>query len=252
MNRAVRRGFLPVLIALVAVTLAALPAWAAPPTWDSQPEDISLPTGLSDMKPQVAMGPDGSATAVWTRSEAAPFQLYVESSTRSGGGDWSAPVRISPVGYQAKDPQVSVAADGTATAVWINNGPPRIVQSASRTPDGVWSEPVSVSDFDNPLAPQLAVDAAGTATAVWTATYPSSFVRASTRSAGEAWSYPAVLSSDGATADEPDVATDASGYATAVWVESRPSDQEIVASRKRSGGSWGPVRDVSSLQAATA
>ena len=43
------------------------------------------------------------------------------------------------------------------------------------------------------------------------------------------------------------MATDASGHATAVWVETRPTDKEIVASRKRSGGSWGSVRDVSAL-----
>ena len=72
MNRAVRRGFLPVLLSVVAVTLAALPAWAAPPTWDTQAENISLPTGLSAMKPQVAMGPDGTATAVWIRRRRRP------------------------------------------------------------------------------------------------------------------------------------------------------------------------------------
>jgi hypothetical protein len=178
-NRVVRRGAVPVLIALVAGTVAALPSSAAP-TWITPPLDISLPTALAEMRPQVAVAPDGSATAVWQRIDPGVYP-YVESSTRPAGGDWSAPVRISEAGLQAEEPQVAVAADGTATALWVRYSPPRILQSATRPPGGSWTEPVEVTSFftdANPRTPQLAVDAAGTATAVWINDSGGTFVKA--------------------------------------------------------------------------
>ncbi len=103
MHPVVRRGALPVLIAVVAGILAAVPAWSAPPTWDAHPEDISTITGLSDLKARVAMAPDGSATAVWLRVDGG--QPYVQSSTRPAGGVWSAPVQISPMAPRRTTPR---------------------------------------------------------------------------------------------------------------------------------------------------
>ena len=64
--------------------------------------------------------PQGSATAVWRRSNGANF--IVQGATRPAGGPWQAPVDLSAVGQSTADPQVAVDPTGRATAVWSRYG----------------------------------------------------------------------------------------------------------------------------------
>jgi hypothetical protein len=63
-NRVVRRGALPVLIALVAGTVAALPSSAAP-TWLSPPATALSEFSSRGQQPQVGIDAAGNTTVIW-------------------------------------------------------------------------------------------------------------------------------------------------------------------------------------------
>ena len=79
--------------------------------------DLSV-AGQNAADPQVAMAADGTAAAVWVRFDGANF--IVQAATQPPGGAFAAAVDLSAVGHDANSPQVAVAPDGTATAVWTN------------------------------------------------------------------------------------------------------------------------------------
>ncbi|MCB0829128.1 MAG: hypothetical protein KDB62_10005, partial [Solirubrobacterales bacterium] len=79
----------------------------------------------------------------------------------------------SLAGQDAKDPQVAMAADGTATATWVrNDGINDTVEAATRPAAGVFGFPVRLSAPGTPVVsqaavPQVAIGPLGAATAVW-------------------------------------------------------------------------------------
>src|SRR5690349_21140249 len=108
------------LLAAVAVcALVTAPADAAP-TWLGA-QTVSAP-GQDGALPQIGVAADGAATAVWYGQEGGSF--LVRAATRTRGGAWSAPQMLSVPGQSAYNPQVAVAADGTATALWMRNDGP--------------------------------------------------------------------------------------------------------------------------------
>ncbi len=130
------------------------------------PVDLSA-TGQNAKNPQVAVGVDGSTTVVWDRNNSA--NTIVQASTRPPGGTFAAPVDLSATGQDAVDPQVAVAADGTANVVWDrSNGASNIVQASTRPPGGTFANPVDLSATGQSAGrSQLAFAADGSTTAVW-------------------------------------------------------------------------------------
>ena len=93
------------------------------------PVDVSA-TGQNADEPQIATAPDGTATAVWSRSDGA--NDIIQAATRPPGGAFETPVNLSAPGGEGADPQVAVAPDGTATAVWYrSDGANNIIQATS-------------------------------------------------------------------------------------------------------------------------
>lgn len=212
------------------------------------PVDLSLPGGEA-FQPEVAIDPDGDATAVWRRSDGT--KTIIQAATRPSGGTWGAPVDLSLSGQSANEPQIAVDSTGGATVVWFSEGTNDIIQAATRGPGGAWGAPVDLSlSGQDAVEPQVAVDPNGNATAVWRRSDGShEIVQAATRAPGGAWQSPVDLSTAGQDSLEPQVAVDSSDKATAVW---RVFDDEngnnidvLQAATRASGGGWESPVDVS-------
>ncbi len=191
------------------------------------PVDLSE-VGKNSFSPQITTGPDGTATAVWLRSNGSNF--IIQAATRPPGGSFGTPVDLSEVGQNAFDPQITTAPDGTATAVWLrSNGSNSITQAATRPPGGSFGTPVDLSEVgQNASYPQITTAPDGTATAVWLRSNGSnSIIQAATRPPGGSFGTPVDLSAAGQDAFSPQITTAPDGTATAVWVRVNGSNDII-------------------------
>jgi hypothetical protein len=139
-------------------------------TW-SAPVSISKAGRRLVQDPQIAVSPQGEATAIWQRSNGS--SLAVQGATRPAGGVWSRPVDITTgLGRGGQKLQLGVDSWGNATAIWegydTRPGPNFAIQAAKHPPGGTWSRPTDISRWTNTLGePQLAVDPQGRSTAIW-------------------------------------------------------------------------------------
>jgi hypothetical protein len=97
-----------------AVWMAASGAWQAP-------VDLS-PVGTNAGSPQVAVDPDGDAIAVWGSWLTGGSDGFIQGTVRPAGGEWQAPVHISPTGQDTFSPRVVIDEEGNAVAVWESIG----------------------------------------------------------------------------------------------------------------------------------
>lgn len=221
----------------------------------------SAPVNLSPEKkaarsPQVALDPQGGATAVWEEE----FSGAIESSTRSSGGSWSAPVALSANGVLGAWPQVAVDSQGNATAVWAGRGSnghrirlqSRRIQTATRPAGGTWSAPVSISKAGHRHVqdPQIAVSPQGEATAIWQRSNGSYLVvQGATRPAGGGWSRPVnITTGHGRGGQHLQLVVDSWGKATAIWegYDIRPGPNFVIQAAKHPpGGAWSQPTDIS-------
>jgi hypothetical protein len=140
------------------------------------PQAISA-AGQNAFEPRVATDPAGNAIAVWTRPDTSG-NTRVEAAYRPSGGSFGSVQILSPAGANAFEPEVSMDAQGTATAVWgrieVSLDTERI-QVAQR-PSGSGStfgapETLSVADRASEH-PEVASEANGNAVALWTTLEP--------------------------------------------------------------------------------
>lgn len=93
--------------------------------------DLSPTIGGDASTAQIAIGPDGTVTAVWHRYYDFP-KRNVQTTTRPPGGSFGTPVDLSSAGGDSIQPQVTIGPDGAATAVWqLLNAPNNIIRTAS-------------------------------------------------------------------------------------------------------------------------
>jgi hypothetical protein len=94
------------------------------------PQDLSA-AGQTANDPQVAVGGQGNAIAVWSRSNGT--NDIVQAAVRAGGS-FGAAQDLSAAGQDAHVPEVAVDWQGNAIAVWSrSNGTNYIVQAVVRT-----------------------------------------------------------------------------------------------------------------------
>jgi hypothetical protein len=223
-------------------------SWSAPVTLS--------PPRKAARSPQIALDPQGGATAVWEED----YSGVIESATRSVGGIWSAPVTLSATGVRADRPQVAVDSQGNATAVWAgraSNGrririQGRRIQTATRPAGGTWSAPVSISKAGHRLVqdPQIAVSPQGEATAIWQRSNGSYLVvQGATRPVGGGWSRPVdITTGHGRGGQHLQLRVDSGGNATAIWegYDTRPGPNfAIQAAKHPPGGAWSRPTDIS-------
>ncbi|HEX6205742.1 MAG TPA: hypothetical protein VFZ29_08040 [Solirubrobacterales bacterium] len=216
----------------------------------SAPVNLSPPRKAARF-PQIALDPQGGATAVWEEE----YSGAIESSTRSSAGIWSPPVTLSANGVVGDWPQVAVDSQGNATAVWAGRASnSRRIQTATRPAGGTWSAPVSISKAGHRHVqdPQIAVSPQGEATAIWQRSNGSYLVvQGATRAAGGGWSRPVdITTGDGRGGQHLQLAVDSWGYATAIWegydTDTGPGpDFAIQAAKHPPGGAWSRPTDVS-------
>jgi hypothetical protein len=222
-------------------TRSAGGTWSAPVTLSPPRKDAR--------SPQIALDPQGGATAVWEEE----YSGAIESSTRSSGGIWSAPVALSANGVGAAWPQVAVDSQGNATAVWAGSASnSRRIQTATRPAGGTWSAPVSISKAGHRHVqdPQIAVSPQGEATAIWQRSNGSYLiVQGATRPAGGGWSRPVdITTGDGRGGQHLRLVVDSWGNATAIWegYDTRPGPNfAIQAAKHPPGGAWSRPTDIS-------
>jgi hypothetical protein len=223
-------------------------SWSAPVT-------VSLPKKAA-RSPQIALDPQGGATAVWEEEHSGA----IESSTRSSAGTWSAPVTLSANGVVSNWPQVAVDSQGNATAVWAgraSNGrriqiQSRRIQTATRPADGTWSAPVSISMPGHRLVqdPQIAVDPQGEATAIWQRSNGSDLVvQGAMCPAGGSWSRPVDLTvGQGKGGQHLQLVVDSWGNATALWEgydSIHGTTFAIQGAKRPPGGAWSRPTNIS-------
>ena len=205
--------------------------------------DISV-AGEDAYYPQVAVGPDGTATAVWERYDGSNY--IIQAATRPPGGSFGTPVNLSG----GVNSQVAVGPDGTATAVWErDDGSNTIIQAATRPPGGPFADPNQLSVAGrSAFSPQIAVGPDGTATAVWRRSDGTNqIIQAATRPPGGSFAEAVQLSVAGEDADDPQVAVGPDGTATAVWERYDGSNTIIQAATRPPGGSFGTPVDLSAI-----
>jgi hypothetical protein len=137
----------------------------------SAPVSISEPGHRLIQDPQIAVGPQGEATAIWQRSNGS--YLVVQGAARPAGGAWSRPVDLTTGdGRGGQHLHLVVDSWGNATGIWegydAGPGPDFAIQAATHPAGGAWSRPTDISRWARSLSePQIAIDPQGGSTAIW-------------------------------------------------------------------------------------
>jgi hypothetical protein len=172
-------------------------------------------------RPDLAVGPDGNAIAVW---EAAGGGDLIQGAVLSrGASSWTAMKDLASDGYL---PRVAVDGQGRATSIWsqllrrdlaITGASPSASGGTSWCPtDPVFFVPGSDGDEY-----RLAVDPAGTAFTIFSVDdcVSRTVVASSLTPTGVHWTEPTLLSRPENRAGCPQIAVDDNGYAVALWEE---------------------------------
>ncbi|HET9999144.1 MAG TPA: PKD domain-containing protein [Nocardioides sp.] len=199
------------------------------------PVPLSLP-GAAALHPQVVLGGDGRATAVWFRATG-PATYGLQSSTRSVGGVWTPPLDL-PGDTSAAAQAALVVRPGASTVVaWPRTvGGSWSLSTSTRTATGSWSTPVDLSSGSPvmPGRPRLAVDGSIMTTAVWSVSDGARWtVRAASAPLGGTWSAPVTVSPTDQDAVEPDLAVAGNGTTMAVWARWNGADRWVAQASTR-------------------
>ena len=143
----------------------------------SAPVEIS-PVGVSAEYPQVSVGPDGTAVAVWILHDS--NELVQQATRRPGDASFSAPETISDLNGSAGSATVSVGADGIVTVAWLDiHGQNTEVLVATRgVGASTFGMPQRISEVDvRNYGPSLASSATGETMVLWTRSVSNSVDR---------------------------------------------------------------------------
>jgi hypothetical protein len=193
--------------------------------------------------PTVDMNDGGEGLASWSLPGASLRDAAVQvAALGRAARAWGAPATLSEAGTGATTPQVAVADDGGAVALWscfctaAPSGPS--LRQTVRAPGEAFGAPTALSAVSGAPAihnnPRLAMAPGGAATAVW-APFPGGGLLAASRAPGAAFGDavalvpPAVIGPANAV-----VAVNDAGEAVAVWEK-----DGLVAARRAADGTWG-------------
>ncbi len=211
--------------------------------------------------PDVAVAPDGRATAVWTHFDADPLvdhQVIETSSRPAAAAAFELPPTIIsalPTTVDAARPSVAVNGAGAVAAAWEERTGPdaSAIRAAIKPANDAWGTATTLSvpladpsDFDENGGALVVLDSSGTSTVVWrrhhvvdAVPFPDHFrtVEAASAPAGQGWTGPTKL---GDTSSDSGVglASDAAGNLTAVW----PSEgllSSVAEATRPAGAAWG-------------
>jgi hypothetical protein len=174
-------------------------------------EARSKTAGNSGCNTDIAMTPDGRATAMWDFTETGkPSFVAIEDH---GSVGWSGAVKVSNPAARSLRPVLALGDDGDAAAAWLSEG--QVIGAArpftSSTPLSGATETSGLAAAASPGAEALAVFVGSS--------NGSDALFASRRAPGGAFApvEPVQLTGPGVTLATPDVALDGEGNAFAVW-----------------------------------
>jgi hypothetical protein len=249
-----RRAWAFALAAMLATLILPAAAHAAPGWTAPQQLPDSTVLGTISGAPDVKVDRAGNVVAVWGEGSFPSFT--VKAATKPAGGVWSAPTAlIAEIGdtpLSGNSPSVTVASDGSATAVWkdgaiMSTG----IWAATRPAGGSWGDAFNVSasaGTPTPIstAPRAVTDAAGNTTVLWQSGLST---LAATRPGGGDWGAPVEVHTT--TSEDSnnffglaaDVAAD--GAVTAVIRVGKTSNFGIYAkTRATPTGPWSSLQEI--------
>jgi hypothetical protein len=154
-------------------SLTKVPRPGPPSAGVPQPLDLS-PAGSEATAPRLAVGPDGTATVVWSALDPTSVvgeRTYDVYARRIGADGDPSPTttRLSEPGGDALTPDIAVGPDGTATVAWVRwDGSNLVVQGRRIKPNGELEPTLELSATGRDAAePDVAVAPDGTSTVVW-------------------------------------------------------------------------------------
>jgi hypothetical protein len=220
---------------LATICALALPATAqATSSW--LPVAPMSQAGADASEPAIAMAPDGTVIALWTRG------AELQASVRPPGGPFSAPAHVAGGSHLAASADVAVDAQGNAVAVWFESeASSHRVFRAFRPAGGSFSEGKAISPADiYAQNPKVAVSPAGDAVAAW----QGAGLGVALRSAGGDFGEPQQLGDADAGSGGFDAALDAAGNALLVWARNVTGSASIESASAPVGGPFGDVKKV--------
>ena len=209
---------------------AATGAWSANVRVNSDTQGTP-----AQSNPRIGLKGDGSAVAVWLDARSNQTNIY-SARLAAGGSTWGTNLRVTSNTSSRKGyPDVVVAADGTAYAVWEDdrNGNYDIWYSKLPAGSSTWSTNVKISDDPGTAAQygaRLGIDGSGNLMVIWLddRPYPRTEVRMSRLLAGgSTWAASTVVSDAPAYAGAAALAVKPNGNAFAVWEDARGSSWDI-------------------------
>lgn len=220
---------------------AAGDAWSAPLLLETDSFDAD--------SPDLAVGVDGSAVAVWRQADGSRYNLM--ASRRSAAGVWTAPEAAESSLNAVFSPRVGLDGSGSAIAVWYEltqvSPDNRWRVFAARNQGGSWSAAAAIdgSTNENSSEPRIAINASGDAIVVWSQNpiiqnaVTSIWANVYKHTTG-LWSGPALLETDDSGfAGSPEPAMDPAGNAIAVWYQKTGTWNDVFARRYDAAlGQW--------------
>ena len=241
---------------LIAAGLWASGAQGANPDWELPAGNLSQPGNVADY-PQVATGPSGSATAVWSWMPPGGGLTYVQAATRRAGqSSFDAAANLSGPDVDGFLPQIAIEPDGETTVLWVGLAPVvayDVTMATRPAGQATFGGPRPMSVLPSfPAGPQLAMTPDGSVAAIWVALFSQvPLIQTATRPAGKAsFDAPQDIPDFGqplsTTSPDPQVTLGQDGTTTAAWI-GETSGLEIVraATRPAGGDSFGVSQDLS-------
>lgn len=190
--------------------------------------------------PQIAIGANGNALAVWAQSDGTHANIWANRYTVGIG--WGT-AELIETGYagDAYNPRIALDPSGNGQAVWsqFDGARMNIVTNHYAAAVG-WGMGTTIGGAGNAGTPEIAFDTNGNALAVWVESDGTHYnVWSSRCPAGSSWGTAALIETDNAgDAGSPKIAFDAVGNASAVWSQSDGTRINIRANRYTAGSGW--------------
>jgi uncharacterized protein with GYD domain len=204
--------------------------------------------------PEIAIDPDGDASATWHQADGTRENIWANRYTTAGGWGAAELIEMDDTA-DARFPQIAADPNGNAIAVWYQAGGSRSIWANRYTPAGGWGAAELIEASGGAAeGPHVAVDPNGNALAVW---YQDDGVRLSiwanryTTTGG--WGAAELIETDDAgNAIAARIAIAVSGNALAVWQQHDGIRRNIWANQYTTTGGWGAAERIEADNAGNA
>jgi hypothetical protein len=260
-----RKGLFLRIIAITALSTAMFLTFmpVSPAQEPLEPAPFAFTSGDWSVG-EVAVGraPNGDAIAAWNgkKNDTQTYQgLYAQRVDTNGDFLWEGGLTLAEPASNVAAPMISVAADGSAIAVWRDNrtvGSKLYSQKVSPAGNTMWTtNGVAVANtMGEQHNPSLVSDGQGGAIVAWE-DYPNGipnvYAQRIDSSGNHKWGSGGMLVSDAAGGrDQPSVVSDGNGGAVVAWHELNGSDvygQRFDAAGNRQWGSSGKPFSTASM-----